>query len=94
MIISQRGWDYNEHYHVDFFSYVQESQVYDTNNTNFPRTLDGMYLCPTPNLQGGNQDMDLRTVQLVTRPKIVEISITYVVIKAVEKCQRCKYLIH
>ena len=72
MIISQRYWDYNKHYQVELFSYVKASQVNDTNNTNFPRTLDGIYLCPAPNLQGGNHVMDLRTVKLITRPKVVK----------------------
>ena len=72
MIISQRDWDYNKHYQVDFFSYVQASQVNDTNNTNCPRTLDGIYLRPAPNLQGGHHVMDPRTGKLITRPKVVK----------------------
>ena len=38
--------------------------------------------------------MDLRTIQLITRPKLVDISITDVVIKAVEKWRRVRTLIH
>ena len=51
----------------------------------FSRTFDEIYLCPAPNFQGGNQIMDLRTVQFITRPKVVEIPITDIFINAVGK---------
>ena len=49
------------------------------------RTFDGIYLCPAPNFQGGHQIMDLRTEKFITRPKLVDIPITYTVINAVGK---------
>ena len=58
------------------------------------RTLDGIYLFPTPNFQGGNNIMDLQTRQLITIPKVVNIPITYAVINAIEKWRMIKDLSH
>ena len=92
MILSQKNWDYNKHLQVEFSSYVQASQVNDPKNATHPRTLDGMYLCPAPNFQSGNQIMNLWMVKLITRPKLFEITITDIVINAVEKWRRIRYL--
>ena len=46
MILSQSNLDCNKHFQVEFCAYVQAPQVNDPNNTNHPRTLDGIYLCP------------------------------------------------
>ena len=59
MILSQRNCDYNKHFLVELCVYVQVSQVNVPKNTNFPRTLDGISLCSTPNFQGGHKIMDL-----------------------------------
>ena len=85
MILSQRNSDYNKHLHVEFGAYVQASQGNDPKNTIHLRTLDGIYLCPAPNLQGVYQIMDLRTGQSIKIPKEVDIPITDVVINSVEK---------
>ena len=85
MILSRRNWDYNNHCRVEFGDYVQASQVNYTNNTNSPRTLDGIYLCPAPNLQLKHHMMYLWMGQLITITKLVMVSITYVVINTVEK---------
>ena len=50
MIMSQMNWGYNKHFQFEFGDYGQASQVNDPNNTNRTRTLDGIYLCPAPNL--------------------------------------------
>ena len=83
MIMSQRNWNYNKK-QVEFGAYVQSSYGNDPNNTNSPRSLDGIYLFPAPNLQSDHQIMDLRRVPFITRYKVVQIPITYVVINAVE----------
>ena len=85
MILSQRCWYYKKYYQVEFGAYVQESQVNDPKNTNLPRTLDGIYLFPSPNFQGGHHIMDLRTRQSITGPKAVYIPIIDVVINTVKK---------
>ena len=85
MIISQRNWDHTKHYWVEFGAYVHVSQVNYSKNKNRPITLDGIYLCPVPNLQGGYKIIDLRTGKLITRPKLFEIPIIDFVINSVEK---------
>ena len=79
-ILSKRNWDYNKHCQVEFVAYIQASQVNEPNNNNRPRTLDGIYLCPAPNSQGGHHIMGMQMVQYITGPKLFEIPITYVVI--------------
>ena len=94
MILSQRNWDHTKHYWVEFGASVHISQFNYPKNKNRPITLDGIYLCPVPNLQGGYQIIDLRTGQFITRSKVFEIPITYFVIKSFEKWWRSRYLIH
>ena len=94
MILSHRNWYYNKHPKVEFCAYVQASQVNFPKNNNCSKILDQIYLCPTPNFQGGHHIMDLRTGKLITIPKTVEINIIYVVINAVEKWRRSKDLMH
>ena len=83
--MSQSNWDYNKHFQVEFGDFVQASQVNIPKNINRPRKLDEIYLYLVPNLRGGNWIIDLRKVQLITRPKLADVTIIYVVINAVEK---------
>ena len=94
MILSHRNWDYKKNLHDEFGAYFQSSQFYNQKNTNCPRTVDGIHLCPATNLQGGHQNMNLRMGQLITRPKLVDILITDVVINSDEILRRSKYLSH
>ena len=71
MIVSQSNWGYNKHWHAEFGAYVNSSQVNDPKNTDLPRTLDGIYLCPAPNFQGRHHIMDLWIGQFNTIPKLV-----------------------
>ena len=84
MILSQSHCYYNKHFQVEFIAYVQASQFNDKKKKNRPRTLDGIYLLPAPSLQGGNQIMDIRLGQYITRTKLFDIPITYFVINFVE----------
>ena len=52
---------------------------------NRTRKIYGIYLFSAPNLQGGNQIIDLQIGQMITKRKISEIPITYVVINDVLK---------
>ena len=69
MTLSESNFYYNKHFQVEFGSYVQASEVNDPNDTNHPRTLDGIYLCLAPNLKSGYQIMDLWTKKLITITK-------------------------
>ena len=94
MILSHMNWDYNKHFQVEFGASVQAPQVNHPNNTTHIRTPDRIYLCHAPNLQGGHQIMDRRIGRLIIRSKVVDITITDVVINAVEKWWSSRDLIH
>ena len=82
MILSQKNWNYNKNLQIELGDYVQVSKVNYPNDTNPPRTLDGIYLRPAPNFQVGHQMMDIRMGQLITIPILVYTPITDVVINA------------
>ncbi|MGC9237926.1 MAG: hypothetical protein ACP5GF_13725, partial [Thiomonas sp.] len=84
VILGGRNIDYNKHCQVPFGAYVQAVQENNPKNTNAPRTIDAIYLRPVDNIQGGHELMDLNSGRLITRPRVVEIPITNLVIKAVE----------
>eukprot|EP00980_Cylindrotheca_fusiformis_P021605 scaffold8458_cov76-Cylindrotheca_fusiformis.AAC.1 len=85
MILSHRNVDYKKHCQIEFGSYVQASQENDPTNTNRARAINGIYLCPTNNIQGGHEIMDLYTGRVIVRLKVIEIPVTQTVINRVEK---------
>ncbi|MGC9176782.1 MAG: hypothetical protein ACP5F1_06890 [Thermoplasmata archaeon] len=84
VILGGRNIDYNKHCQIPFGAYVQAVQENNPKNTNAPRTIDAIYLRPVDNIQGGHELMDLNSGRLITLPRVVEIPITNLVIKAVE----------
>ena len=94
MILSQRNWYYNKHPQVEFGAYVQASQFNAPTNKNRPRALDGICLFLSTNFQGGHHIMYPRARKLITRPKVVEIPIIYVLTNAFEKWRRSRNLVH
>ena len=82
-ILNQRVIDYTKECLVPFGTYVQANNENNPSNTNAPRTIDAIYLRPTPNLQAGHELMDLNSGKLITRSKITEIPITDRIISAV-----------
>ena len=86
VLVGGQNLDYENYCQVPFGAYVQANQENDPKNTNAPRTIDAIYLRPVPsNIQGGHELMDLNSGRLITRPRVWEIPITDIVIKAVEK---------
>ena len=85
IITGGRAIDYTKHCQTTFGSYVQAVQENNPMNTNAPRTLDCIYLRPLQNVQGGHELLNLTTGLVITRPRVWEIPVTDVVIKAVEK---------
>ncbi|MGC8486574.1 MAG: Ig-like domain-containing protein, partial [Candidatus Baltobacteraceae bacterium] len=69
---------------IQFGAYVQAYQENSPKNTNNPQTIDAIYLCPTNNTQGGHENMYLNSGRVITRPRVWEIPVTPVVIRAVE----------
>ena len=47
--------------------------------------MDGIYLCPSKNQQGGHEVMHLNTEKLIYPMEVTAISVTDLVIKAVEE---------
>jgi hypothetical protein len=85
VILTGKNIDYTKHCQVPFGAYVQCNNKNNPTNSNAPQTLDAIYLRPATNLQGGHKVMNLATGQVLTRPRVREIPVTPVVIKAVEK---------
>lgn len=54
-------------------------------NTNAPRTIDGIYLQPSPNIQGGHEVMSLSSGVVIYPRKVTAIPMTDSIIKLVEK---------
>ena len=82
-IITGRATDYNKACQVGFGAYVQGYNV--TRNDQTPRTLDGIYLRPSTNKQGGHEVLNVVTGKAVNTPKVKEIPITELMVKAVER---------
>ena len=53
-------------------------------NTNAPRTIDGIYLHPDTNIQGGHIVMSLSTRCVIYPRKVTAIPMTDLIIKLVE----------
>ena len=85
VILTGRAFDYEKHCKIPFGAYVQANNQSLPTNTNAPRTIDCIYLRPTKNKQGGHELMDIASGRVITRPRVIEIPITQVVIDAVEK---------
>ena len=84
MILMGEHLNYTKHFQVPFGAYVQASNEPTPTNSQLPRTLDGIYLRPVTNIQGGHEILDLNTGKVITRRKVTEIPITKLVIQAVE----------
>jgi len=89
MIMIGQAIDFHRQCLVPFGEYVQAVNNPQPTNTNAPRTIDAIYLMPTPNKQGGHIIIDLMTGRAITRPRVTPVPITPVVIHAVEK-MACK----
>ena len=83
-ILKGQALDYTKHCVIPFGAYVQANHETTQTNSNAPRTLDGIYLRPLLNIQGGHEIMDLNSGEAITRARVTEIPITSVVIQAVE----------
>ena len=85
VLMSKKDWDYNKHCQAPFGAYVQAFHEEKPKNTNAPRTLDAIYLRPAKNKQGGHEVMDLTTFRPITRPRVWQVPVTDLVIRAVEQ---------
>jgi hypothetical protein len=84
-ILSGKYIDYEKELSIPFGAYDQRSTEPKPNITNAPRTLDCIYLGPIRNKQSGHKLMDLSTGKLITRRQVIDLPMTDIVIRAVEK---------
>ena len=83
VLMNRRELDYNKHLQIPFGAYVQANEDNDPTNTNAPRTIDAIYLRPSPSGRG-HQVMNLKTGRMISRPHAYEKPVTPLVIRAVE----------
>ena len=84
-IIKRRSIDYTKHLRYGFGSYVQAFNENNPTNQNAPRTLDGIYLRPNSNRQGGHIVMDIATGRVITRSRVTVVPVSEAIIRAVER---------
>ena len=82
-IIHRRPVDYKTEFVAETGSYVQ-AYGHETSRNQRSRTVDGIYLKPTRNMQEGHWILDLNTEQKIRRSKVEVFPITSQVIKKVE----------
>jgi hypothetical protein len=81
-ILTGQAIDFKKHLAIPFGSYVQANNENDPSNTNAPRTLDCIYLGPVmDNRQGGHKLLHLGTGKVITRPRVKEITPSFVPLK-------------
>ena len=91
-IMSKKDLDFQKHCQVPFGAYVVGNQDNNPTNTNAPRGVDGIYLRPMNNLQGGHEILNLATGQKIERAHVWERPMSDFVIQAVEKWLKTREL--
>ena len=85
MIVNKTCVGYKKHLKHSYGTYGQASMYNKPrSNDNRGRTIDAIYLRPSPSLQGGHDVMELATGIVLTRPKWTPCRITNMVVKRVE----------
>ena len=80
MILKRPTLDWNKHCQYEFRTYVQANQDNNPTNTNRPQTIDGIYLRPCWDQQGGHKVLNLETGEVVSRQYVTAIPITSTII--------------
>ena len=74
VIMTQQDLDYQKHCKIAFGAYVQAFQENKPSNTLEARAIDGIYLRPVMNKQGGHEVMNLATGLVITLIALVAAS--------------------
>jgi hypothetical protein len=69
---------------VPQLAYVLAHDEPNPTNSTKPRALDGIYMRPLSNAQGGHEVLHLETNEIIHRRSVNEVPITPEIIKAVE----------
>ena len=83
-IITGKAVDYEKDLKVPFGTSVQATKESKPYNTPEPRTIDGICLGPTTNMQGGYEILALPTGRVITRARVIEVPMTDLVIQKIE----------
>jgi hypothetical protein len=66
VIMSRTDLDYSKHCQSPFGAYVQANKEHDPTDTNAPKTIEAIYLCPMNNKQWGHKVMNLTPGRVTT----------------------------
>eukprot|EP00957_Ditylum_brightwellii_P103705 7900592-Ditylum_brightwellii.AAC.1 len=80
MIMHRKGLDYKRHCSFVFSKYVLGHNETNPSNTNAPRAMDCIYLCPSPG-QTGHDLYHLQTNTVVNHRNCMPMPITPAIIK-------------
>ena len=84
MIIAKRQVDYEREFVAEIGSFVQ-AYGHETHRNQASRTMDGIYLGPTPNSQSGHKILNLATGETIRRTHVKALPMTKQVIDTVEQ---------
>ena len=84
VLLGEPKLHYNKHLRYSLGEYIQAGLSNETTNNNVERTIDGIYLYPSPGTSGGHYFMNLNTGQVMNRQTIQSIPITNTIIQKVE----------
>ena len=82
-ILTSRHVDCAKQFAIPFGAYVHGCTDNTSTNTMAPQTLDCVYLGATSNLQGGHKPLDLSLGKVITRPRVIKLPMTDLVVCAV-----------
>ena len=85
MLVAQKVLDYKKHFQHEFGEYVQAMHENDPTNAMTEWSIDGIYLHPNMNQQGGHVIMNLNTGKIITRSRVITIPLTKMVKDTVEQ---------
>ena len=84
-IVTGRKLDYKKHCTMEFGTYVQAHNKNDPSNNNIEQSIDGIYLRPNENIQGGHLIMNLNTGKIISRARVTKIPLPSTVKEKVEQ---------
>ena len=83
-LVENKTIDYNKHCKFKFGEYVQAQHTNQPTDIMVERRIDGIYLYPNLNSQGGHVIMNLNTGRIISRGNVVSIPLTEHVKERVE----------
>ena len=85
MLVAQKVLDYEKHCQHEFGEYVQAMHENDPTNVMTECSIDGIYLHPNTNQQGGHIIMNINTGKIITRGHVVTVPLSKAIKDAVKQ---------